>query len=554
MDVHQERLKKQQLRWQSLRPFNITIVCSFIFFFLIGIALSYSSLDSSPTFTAPLIVPTTLLILSITMLYTIVKKHDVWAQRIIPVSAFILTVFISVDSHIQEQTYQNSFLYLVLLLPLFYSYLLAYNARYLMTQNIFLLVCYIFASVMGNTDPLVFLFNSAFLFTLCYLTMYTQCRADTSQSKQSLNDLERNTIISKKSGRYLNSIIHDIRQPLSSLSLYSHLLEKTLTDTQHLQLAQSIKHSSEELERWISSILDLARLDNDAITPSITEFELSSALSPIIQKYKQQALLKSLNLSVRIPKVTVKGDIRLLTSIVDVLLSNAMTHGSQDNNAKVLLSVRQYQKQAKLQVWNQGEEIESSIFDTLFDEVAQAENSLNNKTKGIGLGLAIAQRKAHLCDTNIEAKTTSKGSCFTLVLETGLNPQKRKDLKELSNQSLSTKILLIDDDQGILTALHMLLESWGYHVECAETAEEGLDKYSASDFDLVISDFRLPNQKTGLDVLKQIKVGTPSILLTGEADPEKLKEVKESSKVLDYMILNKPVKPASLRGMLKQLL
>ena len=554
MDIYQERVSIQQLRWQSLRPFNITIVASFVFFFLIGIAQSYTLFNSSPTFTAPLIIPATLLVLNLAILYMMVKMHDIWAQRVIPVTAFFITIFISVNSHFQEQTYQNSFLYLVLLLPLFYSYLLAYNTRYLILQNVFLLLCYTFASVMGNTTPLVFLFNIAFLLTLCYLTMYTQFKADASQGKQSLSHIEKNTIISKKNSRYLNSIIHDIRQPLSSLSLYSHLLEKTLTDTQHLQLAQSIKHSSEELERWISSLLDLARLDNDAITPTVTEFELSVVLSPIIQKYQQQALLKGLNFSTRIPKVTVKGDIRILTSIVDVLLSNAMIHGSQNKNSQVLLSVRQYQKQAKLQVWNQGEEIESSIFDTLFDEVAQAENPFNNKTKGIGLGLSIAQRKAQLCNTKIEAKTNSKGSCFTLMLETGLKPQKRKNLKEISNQSLSCKILLIDDDKGILTALSMLLESWGYQVDCADTAEEGLEKYSTSDYDLIITDFRLPNQKTGLDVLREIKTGTPSILLTGEADPEKLKEVKESNKVLDYMILNKPVKPASLRGMLKQLL
>jgi len=554
MDIYQERVSIQQLRWQSLRPFNITIVASFVFFFLIGIAQSYTLFNSSPTFTAPLIIPATLLVLNLAILYMMVKMHDIWAQRVIPVTAFFITIFISVNSHFQEQTYQNSFLYLVLLLPLFYSYLLAYNTRYLILQNVFLLLCYTFASVMGNTTPLVFLFNIAFLLTLCYLTMYTQFKADASQGKQSLSHIEKNTIISKKNSRYLNSIIHDIRQPLSSLSLYSHLLEKTLTDTQHLQLAQSIKHSSEELERWISSLLDLARLDNDAITPTVTEFELSVVLSPIIQKYQQQALLKGLNFSTRIPKVTVKGDIRILTSIVDVLLSNAMIHGSQNKNSQVLLSVRQYQKQAKLQVWNQGEEIESSIFDTLFDEVAQAENPFNNKTKGIGLGLSIAQRKAQLCNTKIEAKTNSKGSCFTLMLETGLKPQKRKNLKEISNQSLSCKILLIDDDKGILTALSMLLESWGYQVDCADTAEEGLEKYSTSDYDLIITDFRLPNQKTGLDVLREIKTGTPSILLTGEADPEKLKEVKESNKVLDYMILNKPVKPASLRAMLKQLL
>ena len=553
MDVHQELLK-QQIRWQSLRPFNITIISSFVFFFLIGIAQSYTLFDSNPIFTAPLVIPVLILLLCTATLYTIVKEKDDLAHRIAPITTFVITLFITINSHFQEQTYLNSFLYVVLLLPLFYSYLLAYNTRYLIANNVFLLLCYIFASILGNTDPLVFLFNSAFLLTLCYLTIYTQFRANKSHNNQSLSNFEKNSIMSKKSSRYLNSIVHDIRQPLSSLSLYSHLLEKKLTDTQHLQLAQSIKHSSEELERWISSLLDLSRLDSNAITPTITEFKLSSALSPIIQKYQQQALLKGINFSTRLPDMTVKGDIRLITSIIDALLSNAMVHGSQEKNAHILLSARHYQKQAKIQVWNQGEEIEGSIFETLFDEVAQAENPLNNKTKGIGLGLAIAQRKANLCNTSIEAKTNKKGSCFSLMLDTGIKPQKRKELRELSNQCLNCKILLIDDDQGILMALSMLLETWGYNVDCADTAEEGLAKYSASEYDLVISDFRLPNQKTGLDVLKKIKNGTPSILLTGEADPEKLKEVKESSKFLDYMILNKPVKPAALRSMLKQLL
>ena len=552
MDAHQELLK-QQLRWRSLRPFNIAIISSFVFFFLVGIAQSYILLGSIPVFTAPLIIPLLTLLLCAATLYTIAKEKDDLAHRILPVTTFVSTLFITINSHFQEQTHLNSFLYLVLLLPLFYSYLLAYNTRYLIANNVFLLLCYIFASILGNTESFVFLFNSAFLLTLCYLTIYTQLRTKKSHDIQVLSNVEKNSIINKKNSRYLNSIIHDIRQPLSSLSLYSHLLEKKLTDTQHLQLAQSIKHSSEELERWISSLLDLSRLDSHSITPTISEFKLSSALSPIIQKYQQQALLKNVKFSTRLPDMTIKGDIRLITSIVDVLLSNAMVHGHQDKNAHILLSARYYQKQVKLQVWNKGQEIEASIFDTLFDEVAQAENPLSNKTKGIGLGLAIAQRKAHLCKTNIEAKTNNKGCCFSLILEAELKPRKRRELKA-SNQSLSCKILLIDDDESILTALSMLLESWGYNVDCATTAEEGLQKYSATEYGLVISDFRLPNQKTGLDVLSKIKNGTPSILLTGEADPEKLKEVKESNKVLSYMILNKPVKPASLRSMLKQLL
>jgi len=554
MDTNQSLLTQQQLQWQSYRAFNITIVCSFIFFYSIGIIQSYSLFSTPAIFTIPILIPSFILILCSILLYCIVKQHDKLTHRIAPIVTFLMTLFITINSHFQEQTDLNSFLYLVLLLPLFYSYLLAYNTQHLIVNNVFLLLCYIFASITGSTDPLVFLFNSAFLIILCYLTIYTQCQVDHLQQPTSLHEIEKHTIMSKKNSRYLNSIIHDIRQPLSSLSLYSHLLEKKLTDTQHLQLAQSIKHSSEELERWISSLLDLARLDSNAVAPTNTEFSLTSVLSPIVQKYQQQAELKGITLATHFPDISIKGDIRLITSIVDTLLSNAVIHGSQEKDARILLAVRHYKERAILQVWNQGHAIEASIFEALFDEVVLAENPLNNKSKGIGLGLAIAQRKAQLCDTSIEAITNDKGSRFSITLKTTAEKATRKGLNELSNQCLDCHILLIDDDPSILTALSMLLENWGYQVDCADTAEKGIEHYQANKYSLVISDYRLPNQKTGLDVLKAIDKGVPSILLTGEADPEKLKEVKESNKVLDYMILNKPVKPAALRSMLKLLL
>ena len=129
------------------------------------------------------------------------------------------------------------------------------------------------------------------------------------------------------------------------------------------------------------------------------------------------------------------------------------------------------------------------------------------------------------------------------------------ELSKTSNDSAAYKILLIDDDKGILNALSMLLENWGYHVDCAETAENGLTKYEATNYDLVISDYRLPNQQTGIDVIKAIKEqrDTPAVLLTGEVDLGRLeREIKDPN--INYRILNKPVKPAALRFLLKQLL
>lgn len=551
--MQQTRSTKNQSRWQSLRTFNMVIVASFIFFFSLGIGQSYTVFGPSPMFTTPLYMPCFILLLCTATLVSLVYKKDNFTQPITLITCITITLFFSINSYFQEKIYLNSFLYLVLLLPLFYSYLLSYNPTLLMFNNIFLGLCYVLTAIITGTDSWEFLFNCTFLITICYLTISNQHYINPTSNSATEKKFEETSILSQKSGRYLNRIIHDIRQPLSSLSLYVHLLENKLNTTPHAKLVNNIKLASEELDRWLSSLLDLARLESDMVTPSINEFRLASELLPSIKKYQLQASILGIQLTSHLSNLTVKTDKRLLTEVVETLLSNAIVHGSQEKNATILLSVRRYQNKVLLQVWNQGKQIKTSIFENLFDEVALADNPLHNKKQGIGLGLAIAQRKAKLCNTEIEVVSNSHGSRFSLVLAIAKTAPTDVDLNKLSNPSVQYKILLIDDDQGILSALTMLLENWGYVVDCANNAEQGLQKYHSTNYNLVISDYRLPYLKTGLDIIKAIRKqdNIPAILLTGEADPGKL---KETDKDINYKILNKPVKPASLRVLLKQLL
>ena len=554
--MHQETSDIHPTRWQTLRHFNIVILLSLIFFFLIGSGQSYSAFDSSPIFISCYYFPVGILLFSIVTLFGLIQKRDKLTRFMLPITCFSITLFVSVNSHFQEQTYQNSFLYLVLLLPFFYSYLFAYSKTQLLFSNLFLVLCYIFSSLFGETGTLVFLFNSTFLITLSYLTIFTPHRTNNEQQTITEVTQENTHLLSQQSALYLKRIVHDIRQPLSTLSLYGHLLENKLAGSAHEKLAKNIKLASEDLDRWMASLLDLARLDSGTIKPKINEFSLVSALSPSIKKYQLQASELGIKLTSRLSELTVTSDKKLLIEIVEVLLSNALVHGKQEQNSNILLSVRHYKNKALLQVWNQGSQIENSLFESLFDEVALAENLLHNKTKGVGLGLAVAQRKAILCDTRIEVVSNQHGSRFGLMLEATKDVAKNINLNTLSNHSRRYKILLVDDDLGILNALSMLLENWGYTVDCEETAEAGLQKYYANNYDLIITDYRLPNHKTGLDMIREVKKkdNIPAILLTGEADPGKLKEAQDTSKLINYKILNKPVKPALLRFLLKQLL
>jgi len=72
--------------------------------------------------------------------------------------------------------------------------------------------------------------------------------------------------------------------------------------------------------------------------------------------------------------------------------------------------------------------------------------------------------------------------------------------------------------------------------------------------DLVISDYHLPNDKSGVDVIEQLRRGyrcrIPGLLITGDTTPERLRE----SRTLGYQLLLKPVDPMRLRATVNQLL
>src|SRR5436189_1715983 len=92
------------------------------------------------------------------------------------------------------------------------------------------------------------------------------------------------------------------------------------------------------------------------------------------------------------------------------------------------------------------------------------------------------------------------------------------------------KILIVDDDRSIRELLEILLKNEGLTVISAAGAEKGLAEAKATEFDVIISDLKMPNM-TGIDFLRELletglirrrrgEVGTQFILLTAHAEAE----------------------------------
>ena len=106
---------------------------------------------------------------------------------------------------------------------------------------------------------------------------------------------------------------------------------------------------------------------------------------------------------------------------------------------------------------------------------------------------------------------------------------------------MSKRILVIDDESLVADSLRRLLKKSGFEAEITNSGIEALEKIKQFDFDLIVSDIRMPDMD-GVEVIKKIrtylkdegKPAVPEILITGYASDENLEEAQKLE-VADYI-------------------
>lgn len=119
--------------------------------------------------------------------------------------------------------------------------------------------------------------------------------------------------------------------------------------------------------------------------------------------------------------------------------------------------------------------------------------------------------------------------------------------------TMEQKILIVDDEESIVTLLKYNIEQAGYETDVAYDGTEALEKASNTSFDLIVLDVMLPGMD-GMEVckkLRQLQINTPILMLTAKDD--------EFDKVLglelgadDY--LTKPFSPREVVARIKAIL
>lgn len=349
----------------------------------------------------------------------------------------------------------------------------------------------------------------------------------------------------KDKSRFLTATSHDLRQPLHALDLYLGALKNILTKDEQRELLGKSQASSKALSELFNAIMDVSRLDAGMVSIDKQNVNLKSLLDEIYHSMQPHAESQKITLQIKSPDITVYSDPVLLVRIIHNFVSNAIKH-SGGKNIKVIAGA--HQNGVMLKVIDDGKGIVNSEIENIFSEFYQLNNPERNRTKGIGLGLAIVKRIASQLEHKVSVSSgLNKGSTFSIFLPVvneseSLKPEQVK--KETFDFSGSFAII-IEDEAGVRDAMRLLLRSWNCEVLVGDSLAAINTELDQADYpvpDVIISDYRLQENKTGLDAIitlrKRFAEIVPALVVTGDVAKDIARKIVNAQCTLVYKPVN----------------
>ncbi len=354
--------------------------------------------------------------------------------------------------------------------------------------------------------------------------------------------------------RVLASASHDLRQPVFSLSLLNEALHHEVTTERGREILAFMEAATNGLNELLTSLLDISKLDAGIVTPVVEPVALNELFGNLVREYQPQAEKKGLSLYLRQCEGYVMSDSSLLGNILRNLLSNAIRYSEQ---GWILIACRSRGRDVAIEIRDTGIGIPLEEQSRIFEEFHQVNNPERDRSKGLGLGLAICKRLGHMLGHDIEVRSIpGRGSVFRIVIsKTSAECARRDKQPPVVNRDLQgTRILVVDDDLSVRRGMEAILSKWGCDVSVAEGILEAEQIAAETPPELIIADFRLRDGTTGVEAIDSIRTllknEVPAMLITGDTAPERIQEAKISG----HLLMHKPVSAVKLRSAIGSLL
>lgn len=364
---------------------------------------------------------------------------------------------------------------------------------------------------------------------------------------------------SEAKSRFLATLGHEVRTPMTGVLGMSELLQASQLDARQRGQVDAIHRAGQHLLRLVNDALDLARIEAGKLELAVADFDVRRLLDEVAALTAPAAARKGLTFSHAVaPDVPpmLHGDATRVRQILLNLVGNAVKF---TDAGQVNLDVQTGAPGVRFIVSDTGPGLSVEQQARLFRRFEQAEGARTTaRYGGSGLGLAISQELAAAMGGSIAlASEPGHGTRFTveLPLRPGRGapaPSLESGAATAAGGSLSAlRLLLVEDDETVAQAIGGLLEAQGHRVAHASHGLAALGEVAVQEFDAALLDLDLPGMD-GLALARLLRaqgIAVPLLAITARSDADA--EAQALAAGFDGF-LRKPVTGATLAEALRR--
>jgi PAS domain S-box-containing protein len=213
----------------------------------------------------------------------------------------------------------------------------------------------------------------------------------------------------------LSIVAHDLRNPLSAIGLYAHMLSESLkVGEREREGARAIGRLCEQADRLIRDLLDVGRIEAGELMVDCRPVPLGGLITPSVEVLRVAAERKPIALEVEIEsgERLVSADPDRIAQVLSNLIGNALKFTR--SGGRIVVRARPHGTEALISVLDTGSGIEPEHLAHLFHRYWQAKRT---RRAGAGLGLAIAKGIVEAHGGRIWAESeVDRGSNFFFTL------------------------------------------------------------------------------------------------------------------------------------------
>ena len=224
--------------------------------------------------------------------------------------------------------------------------------------------------------------------------------------------------VDKLKQNFISLMSHDLKTPVAKIAGIADILKVQYDNSKKQdELLTNIVESTKELNNFITSILDLTKIESRELALKLENKDVNNLIEDTVKKLRFEANAKNMKISTQLgPLYPIQIDVNLINRVLGNIIGNAIKYAG--DGANIHVKTWDDEDWVYIEIADTGKGIAAEDLENIFEKFYRVKNDESHKIKGSGLGLYLVKYFIELHKGIIEVQSNlGEGTTFLIQLK-----------------------------------------------------------------------------------------------------------------------------------------